>query len=183
MTKYSAVLLRREGATELRYAMRFVREYPRTGGIGVTLDSIDPHAGEGKEVTDVLEAICEVVGYSGIIQAELYRDAGGQLHVIDVNPRLWGSVWFAERLGTRVLERSIRAALGLPALPPPRYDAGYRFHTLSGSSAGSETTPSPYPRPSASSVSFGRPTGSNGSTSPIPGRPCATRQGAGRHWR
>jgi predicted ATP-grasp superfamily ATP-dependent carboligase len=131
VTKFSAILLRRDGETELRYAMRFVREYPRTGGIGVTLDSIDAGSGDGAEVTRALERICERVGYHGIIQAELYRDADGRLNVIDVNPRLWGSVWFAERLGLRPLERSIRAALDLPALPPPAYRAGMRFHTLS----------------------------------------------------
>lgn len=132
VTKYSAILLRRDGRTELRYAMRFEREYPRTGGIGVTLDSIDASTGDGAEVTGVLERICAHVGYEGIIQAELYRDAKGALNVIDVNPRLWGSVWFAERLGLRPVERAIRAALGLPALPPPRYEAGRRFHTVSG---------------------------------------------------
>ena len=132
VTKYSAILLRREGATEFRYAMRFVREFPRTGGIGVTLDSLDAATGEAAEVTRVLERVCERVGYEGIIQAELYRDAAGKLHLVDVNPRLWGSVWFAERLGIRPVERSIRAALRLPPLPPPRYAAGRRFHTVSG---------------------------------------------------
>jgi biotin carboxylase len=128
-TKLNAVVLRRDGGSEVRYAHRVIREHPREGGTGISLQSLDPDAGDGAEAVAVLERLCEAVGYQGIVQAEMYRSAvDGSLVVVDVNPRLWGSTWFAERQGLRVVERSLRAALGLPALPPPTPRPGMRFH-------------------------------------------------------
>jgi hypothetical protein len=49
-----------------------------------------------------------------------------------VNPRLWGSTWFAERLGQRVVERGVRFALGLAPLAARPYRLGRRFHTPIG---------------------------------------------------
>ena len=129
--KLNAVLLRRDGRSELRYAHRVLREHPQGGGIGITLQTIPADAGDGAECADVLEAVCADVGLEGIVQAELYRGVDGRLYLVDVNPRLWGSIWFAERLGLHVVERSIRAALGLEPLPPPYYPVGRRFHVLS----------------------------------------------------
>jgi predicted ATP-grasp superfamily ATP-dependent carboligase len=129
VTKFTAVVLRHQGRSEMRYALRFIREYPRTGGIGVTLETIDPNTGDGAEAIELLETILDDVSFSGICQAEIYRAPDGRLYVVDINPRLWGSVWFAERLGLRVLERCVRAALDLPGLGPAVYPYGRRFHT------------------------------------------------------
>ena len=130
--KYVGVLLRRQGTSELRYATEVLREHPRSGGTGITLRALAPDSPEASPLLDILERLCEAVGYEGIVQAEFYRRRGdGELVVLDINPRLWGSVWFAERLGLKPIERALRAALGLPALPSlPHYPAGRRFHTL-----------------------------------------------------
>lgn len=131
--KLNAVLLRRDGGSEVRYAHRVLREVPRVGGTGIALQALDPDRGDGADAIGLLEKICGAVGYEGVVQAEMYRTADdGALCLVDVNPRLWGSTWFAERLGLRIVERSVRAALGLPALPAPAYEAGRRFHTVSG---------------------------------------------------
>ncbi len=130
--KYSVVVLRRDGSSELRYALGYLREYPRTGGIGATLETLDPRAPDVAEAIETLERVCEAAGYEGIVQAELYRRrSDGRFVVLDVNPRLWGSVWFAERLGLKPVERALRNALDLPALPSlPGYPASRRFHTV-----------------------------------------------------
>jgi phosphoribosylaminoimidazole carboxylase (NCAIR synthetase) len=131
--KVNAVVIRSGGRSELRYAHRVNREVPITGGIGVSLETIPAESGDGREAVDALERLCDTVGYEGLAQAEFYRGADdGRLYVLDVNPRLWGSTWFAERLGLRVTERSIRVALGLPSLPPVRYEVGRRFHAPFG---------------------------------------------------
>lgn len=128
--KLNAVVLRHDGRSELRYAHRVLIEHPRSGGIGITLETIDPSRGDGAEAIGILEAICEQVGFEGIVQAEFYRGHDGKLYVVDVNPRLWGSIWFAERMGLRVVERCIRAALGLTRLEKFSYPVGRRFHVL-----------------------------------------------------
>lgn len=128
--KVNAAIIRRAGHTELRYAHRVLREVPSTGGVGIALQTIDPEAGVGGEAVSILERVCAAADHVGIAQAELYRARGDRrLYLLDVNPRLWGSTWFAERLGLRVLDRGIRLALDLPAPPyPAKYAAGRRFH-------------------------------------------------------
>lgn len=130
--KTNAVIIRHGGRSELRYVHRVLMEYPKAGGMGVTLETLaldDPSAARSLEA---LERICDAAGYEGIAQAELYL-ADDATWLIDVNPRLWGSTWFAERLGLRVSERAVRLALGeAPLSDPAVYPAGKRFHHVTG---------------------------------------------------
>jgi hypothetical protein len=127
--KLNAAVFRRNGRSELRYAHRVLREVPITGGVGVALETIDPNTGSGREAVAILERICAAAGHIGVAHAEMYRaSSDGRLYVVDVNPRLWGSTWFAERLGLRVVERGVRLALRLPQLPATPYPSGRRFH-------------------------------------------------------
>jgi hypothetical protein len=131
--KLNAALIRRGGRTEFRYAHRVLRECPPAGGTGVTLETIPPDRGLGATAVRLLERVCDAAGYEGLAQAELYVERGsGSTYLIEVNPRLWGSTWFAERLGQRVVERLIRHALGLASPPQDPYPVGRRFHHLSG---------------------------------------------------
>jgi predicted dehydrogenase len=132
-TKLNAVVLRREESVDVRYAHRVLREHPMSGGTGIALETLDAERGDGAAAIALLERVADAAGYRGLVQAEMYRSrSDGELYLIDVNPRLWGSTWFAERLGIGIVERSLRAALDLAPLPPPSYPAGRRFHTLSG---------------------------------------------------
>lgn len=130
--KTNAVIIRRGGRSELRYVHRVLKEYPRAGGMGVTLETLAPDDPSAARSLEALERICDAAGYEGVVQAELYL-ADDAAWLIDVNPRFWGSTWFAERLGLRVSERAVRLALGEPPLPDPAvYPAGKRFHHVTG---------------------------------------------------
>lgn len=131
--KINAVLIRRNRVSEYRYAHRVLREVPISGGIGIALETISADRGSGGEAADLLERVCDAAAYAGLAQAEFYRSADdGRLYLVDVNPRLWGSIWFAERLGQRVVERGVRFALDLPSLAPRPYPFRRRFHALGG---------------------------------------------------
>lgn len=131
--KLNAVVIRSKGASEYRYAHVVLREAPPSGGIGVAVETVSAEAGAGAEAVDLLERVCDAAGYEGLAQAEFYRSADdGQLYLVDVNPRLWGSTSFVERLGQRVVERGVRFALGLTPLGPAEYPLGKRFHTAFG---------------------------------------------------
>lgn len=133
MEKINAVVIRRNGASEFRYSHRVLRETPISGGIGVALETISADGGPGAEAADLLERVCDAASYAGLAQAEFCRSTDdGLLYLVDVNPRLWGSTWFAERLGQRVSERGVRFALGLAPLAPRPYQVGRRFHTPIG---------------------------------------------------
>jgi hypothetical protein len=129
--KLNVVLIRRDGRSELRYAHEALRESPPQGGLGVTLRTVDAGDPDVLPAVEALERVCDAAGYEGLVQAELYVEPG-RAWLIDVNPRLWGSTWFAERLGLRVTERAVAVALGRSAAGPVGYPVGRTFHHLGG---------------------------------------------------
>jgi predicted ATP-grasp superfamily ATP-dependent carboligase len=130
--KINLSIIRRGGRSEVRFTYRVLRDVPLTGGIAMAVETIRPDDGIGAEAVAALERICDAAGYDGLANGEFCRSPDGRLYLIEVNPRLWGSTWFAERLGQRVVERGVRLALGLPALPEVPYLPGRRFHHLAG---------------------------------------------------
>jgi predicted ATP-grasp superfamily ATP-dependent carboligase len=127
--KVNAVIIRRGGLSELRYAHRVLREIPRVGGMGITLKTIAPDSEEAGGSVAALEAVADEAGYEGLVQAEFYVDRkAGKAWLLDVNPRPWGSTWFVEKLGMKVMERAVLSAIRRPQLAPPTYPLGRRFH-------------------------------------------------------
>jgi predicted ATP-grasp superfamily ATP-dependent carboligase len=123
-------IVRRGGVSEMRFAARFVREFPPSGGIGSALESVAPNVGTAASALDALERVLDAAEYEGLASAECIVAGNGEVYLIEVNPRLWGSLWFAEKLGQRVAERGVRLALGEAALPQTAYPVGRRFHHL-----------------------------------------------------
>jgi D-aspartate ligase len=130
--KINLSIIRRGGRSEVRFTYRVLRDVPLTGGIAMAVETISPDTGIGAEAVAALERVCDAAGYDGLANGEFCRSPDGRLYFIEVNPRLWGSTWFAERLGQRVVERGVRLALGLPALPEVPYATGRRFHHAAG---------------------------------------------------
>jgi predicted ATP-grasp superfamily ATP-dependent carboligase len=130
--KINLSTFRRGGRTEVRFTYRVLRDVPLSGGIAMAVETIPPDRGIGAEAVNALERLCDAAGYDGLANGEFCRSPDGRLYLIEVNPRLWGSTWFAERLGQRVVERGVRLALGLPSLPEVAYPEGRRFHHLAG---------------------------------------------------
>lgn len=130
--KINLSIMRRGGRSEMRFTYRVLRDVPLTGGIAMATETISPDRGVGAEAVGALERVCDAAGYDGLANGEFCRAPDGRLYLIEVNPRLWGSTWFAERLGQRVVERGVRLALGLPPLPEVPYPSGRRFHHLAG---------------------------------------------------
>ncbi|MDQ2914338.1 MAG: hypothetical protein M3T56_13920 [Chloroflexota bacterium] len=128
--KLVIAIVRRGGVSEMRFATRVLREFPRPGGIGSALESIAPHMGTAAFALDALERVCDQAGYEGLACAEFIVTSAGEVFLIEVNPRLWGSLWFAENLGQRAAERGVRVALGEAALPQVEYPVGRRFHHM-----------------------------------------------------
>jgi hypothetical protein len=128
--KLHAVIIRRGARTPFRYAHRYLRD---VGGAEVALETIAADRGVGGEAIAMLERACDAAGYEGLVQAELYRaHQDGQIYLFDVNPRLWGSIWFPEKLGLRVVERAVRDAMTDTPLVQADYQAGLRYHHILG---------------------------------------------------
>jgi hypothetical protein len=131
--KIDVAVVRRHGVCEVRLAYRVLRDVPLSGGLAVAVESISDAEGHGRTALDALERLLDAAGYEGIANAEFCVSTDGTVTLIEVNTRVWASIWFAERLGLRVVERSVRHALGLPAPgPAPRVAAGRRYRNPAG---------------------------------------------------
>lgn len=126
--KVNVSILRRDGRTGFRIAYRVLLEYPPLGGQAAALVTVDPHDGIGAQALDAAERVCDAAGYRGLANVEFYVQGDGALCLLEVNARVWGSVWLPERLGLRPVERAVLDALGEDLAAPLDYPAGRRFH-------------------------------------------------------
>jgi predicted ATP-grasp superfamily ATP-dependent carboligase len=129
--KWQATVLRRGHITQRRLAFRVVREYPARRGSETMLEAVSTSDGLGQRLVESIERLLDAAGYEGIAGAEfLVRQEDGAVHVVDVNPRLTGSLAFAERLGLGIAEAAVRDALGLAQRTVEVDPAGRRYHHL-----------------------------------------------------
>jgi hypothetical protein len=126
--KVNVSIVRRAGVTSFRIAYRVLLEYPPEGGIAAAIESIDAKEGVGARALEAAERVCDAAGYSGLANVEFYGQDDGALCLIEVNTRVWGSIWFPECLGLRPAERAVEEALGREPKSPASYRAGRRFH-------------------------------------------------------
>ena len=90
------------------YGHRRIRTYPISGGVTVYSEI---------EFDDTIKSagcrLLESLDWHGLAMVELlYRPDGGAPHIIEVNPRLWGSVLLSEYSNTGFLDNYVRLALG-----------------------------------------------------------------------
>jgi predicted ATP-grasp superfamily ATP-dependent carboligase len=127
--KLIVAIVRGVNGSEMKFVSQSLRDVPPTGGSAAALVSLALTGAAASSAVAALESVCAAAGYFGIAQAEcIISRSDGRLFLIDVNPRLWASTVFAERLGLKPVERAIRFALGMPPLLSAGYVAGRRFH-------------------------------------------------------
>ena len=130
--KLQAAIIRRAGHTSCRLAFGVVREFPPERGTETMLEALGTNTGTGERIVTMLERLADAAGYDGLLQAEfIWVPHTRQLSVIDINPRLWGSLTCAELLGYNMTERVVRDAMGLDPMPQPPDPAGRRYHHVS----------------------------------------------------
>lgn len=128
--KVNVSIVRRAGHTSFRIAYRVLVEYPPEGGVAAAVESLDPLRGIGARALAAAERVCDAAAYAGLANIEFYRQDDGALCLIEVNARVWGSIWFPEELGLRPADRAVQDALGNAPEKPALYQAGRRFHRL-----------------------------------------------------
>lgn len=124
--KLQAALIRRAGVTTCRLVALVELGTPGEA----TLRQLDSSAGVGADSIVALERVADRAGYEGLLQAEFLVEPSGRVCLIDVNPRLWGGLSFAELIGLQMTDRVVRDALGLPPRSAPREIVGRRYHHL-----------------------------------------------------
>ncbi|WP_049985952.1 carboxylate--amine ligase [Halobellus rufus] len=69
------------------YSHRRIREFPPTGGISACAESI-----LDETLTEYGTRILDALGWNGPVMVEFKRDATGTPHLIEINPKFWGSL-------------------------------------------------------------------------------------------
>lgn len=88
-------LLAREGRTLVRFAHRRLREKPPTGGESVLREAILPDP----ELLAGSERLLAGLSWTGVAMVEFRRAPDGRALLMELNPRLWGSLQLAVDAG------------------------------------------------------------------------------------
>jgi predicted ATP-grasp superfamily ATP-dependent carboligase len=103
-------LLAHRGRTLVRFSHRRIREKPPTGGVSVLRESIEPDP----VLLAAAEALLANLDWSGVAMTEFRRAPDGRAFLMEVNPRLWGSLQVALDAGVDFPSLLVDLARGEP---------------------------------------------------------------------
>ena len=89
-----------DGERLASYTHRRIREYPVSGGASACAES-----GQDAVLREYGSRLLDALDWAGVVMVEFKDDAEGNPHVIEVNPKFWGS-----------LDLAIESGLNFPAL-------------------------------------------------------------------
>jgi len=113
----------REGTVCVRGARRRVRASAQHFNLSSCMVSISSN--EAKTLLDILDQLLPALRYRGIFSAQFkYDERDGLFKLLDLNPRVWGSVAFPLSFGINMVKMAYRDALGLPVERMAEYPAG-----------------------------------------------------------
>jgi biotin carboxylase len=120
-------LLASQGRTLVRFAHRRLREKPPTGGVSVLSESIEPDS----ELSRQSERLLADLAWTGVAMVEFRRTPDGRPVLMEVNPRLWGSLQLAIHSGVDFPSLMIALRRGEP-IPAVEARTGVRMRWLLG---------------------------------------------------
>lgn len=111
--------------TMKRYFMhRRVREFPAAAGSSCCAESVHE-----PDLLDVGKRLLDSLAWHGVAMVEFKRARGtGRLHLMEVNPKFWGSLDLAIAAGVNFPVDTVRMARGEALEPQRDYAVGLRFH-------------------------------------------------------
>jgi predicted ATP-grasp superfamily ATP-dependent carboligase len=120
-------LLVERGQTRVRFAHRRLREKPPSGGVSVLCESIAPDP----ELLAASERLLRELEWNGVAMVEFRRAPDGRAHLMEVNPRFWGSLQLAVDAGVDFPSLLVALHSGEP-IPAVEPRLGVRLRWLLG---------------------------------------------------
>jgi predicted ATP-grasp superfamily ATP-dependent carboligase/protein-tyrosine-phosphatase len=120
-------LLYCNGKPVWHFAHERLHEWPLTGGASTYRRAIEPAEGMLAAAQRLLGAL----EWHGVAMVEFKRRADGSFVLMEINPRLWGSVAVSIAAGVDFPLGLWKIAKGMPLPPQPRYRRGLRQRHLS----------------------------------------------------
>ena len=110
-------LLFDQGKKVWHFAHERIHELPVTGGVSTYRRSIAPPT----EALDFSERLLGALGWHGVAMVEFKRRPDGSFVLMEINPRLWGSLALASKAGVDFPLGLLKMARGERPGPQPRY--------------------------------------------------------------
>ncbi len=114
-------LLFEKGQRRWAFAHERVHEYPLTGGGSSYRKSIAPP----KDLVSAADALLSSLNWHGIAMVEFKMNAGDDFYLMEINPRLWGSLALAVDAGVDFPVGLLLLATNQPLPPQPSFKIGY----------------------------------------------------------
>ncbi len=108
------------------FAHERVHEYPLTGGASSYRRSIDPPVAMLRDAEKLLTAL----NWHGVAMVEFKMDAAGQYWLMEINPRLWGSLALSIDAGVDFPSGLLQIARGAEPASQPKYRIPYYTRDL-----------------------------------------------------
>ncbi len=114
-----------EGEVMAHICHRRLREYPVSGGPSTCCQVID-----APELAEYARRLVRETGYTGLAMFEFKEDEAGRPHLLEINPRVWGTFPLTRVSGSGIpllwcalsyRQGNPEADVPLPAVPPLRY--------------------------------------------------------------
>jgi protein-tyrosine-phosphatase len=109
------------GHAAWHFAHERIHEGSLRGGASTYRRSIDPPA----HVFAAAKRLLDELNWNGVAMVEFKVRADGQFHLMEINPRLWGSLALAIRAGVNFPQGLLRLARGERLGPQPHYRRNY----------------------------------------------------------
>jgi protein-tyrosine-phosphatase/predicted ATP-grasp superfamily ATP-dependent carboligase len=119
-------MLFNHGKKVWHFAHERVHEYPLSGGASSYRRSIIPPANMLLDAERLLTAL----KWHGVAMVEFKMDARGQYWLMEINPRLWGSLALSIDAGVDFPNGLLQIACGQPLAPQPQYKVHYYTRDL-----------------------------------------------------
>ncbi|HEX5461308.1 MAG TPA: ATP-grasp domain-containing protein [Steroidobacteraceae bacterium] len=120
-------VLYRNGELLWHFAHERLHEWPLTGGASTYRRAIEPPEGMLAAARRILDAL----EWHGVAMVEFKRRRDGSFALMEINPRLWGSLALSIAAGVDFPIGLWRLATGAPLPPQARYRRGLRVRHLS----------------------------------------------------
>ncbi len=120
-------LLYREGRCAWYFAHERLHEWPLTGGASTYRRAIEPPA----QMLEAARALLDRLEWHGVAMVEFKRRTDGSFALMEINPRLWGSLALSIDAGVNFPLGLLRLATGGDLDPQPHYRRGMRTRHIS----------------------------------------------------
>lgn len=93
---YCVTMLLQNGVVKAHMTYRNVKTYPWSGGSGAIRETV-----EAQPLVEIASKLLESLQWNGVAEVDFLWDgkAGGEAHLIEVNPRFWGGLFHAIQSG------------------------------------------------------------------------------------